>query len=76
MQYCDNQILLAKLASGCLPKENEGKDEFDILLEDKTLDTYTETPTYYISTGRCEQATFTKTEFLDSIEKQKIKTKK
>lgn len=49
---------------------------FDILLEDKTLDTFTETPTYYISTGRCEQATFTKTEFLDSIEKQKIKTKK
>ncbi len=49
---------------------------FDILLEDKTLDTYTETPTYYISTGRSEQATFTKTEFLESIKKQKIKTKK
>lgn len=49
---------------------------FDILLEEKTLETYTETPTYYISTGRSEQATFTKTEFLESIEKQKIKEKK
>lgn len=48
----------------------------DILIEDKTLDTYTETPTYYISTGRCEQATFTKTEFLESIQKQKIKIRK
>ena len=47
----------------------------EILLEDKTLDTYTETPTYYISTGRQEQATFTKTEFLESIKKQKIKIK-
>lgn len=47
---------------------------FDILIEDKTLDTYTETPTYYISTGKSVQATFTKQEFLDSIiRKQKIK---
>lgn len=49
---------------------------FEILVEDKTLDTYTETPTYYISTGRSEQATFTKTEFLESIKKEKIKIKK
>ncbi|MBQ7104547.1 MAG: hypothetical protein IJN90_01675 [Bacilli bacterium] len=49
---------------------------FDILLEEKTLDTYTETPTYYISTGRKEQATFTKTDFLESIKKEKTKTKK
>ena len=47
----------------------------EILVEDKTLDTYTETPTYYISTGKSEQATFTKTEFLESIKKQKIKIK-
>jgi hypothetical protein len=47
----------------------------EILLEDKTLDTYTETPTYYISTGRQEQATFTKTDFLESIKKEKIKIK-
>ena len=33
-------------------------------------------PTYYISTGRSEQATFTKTEFLESIKKEKVKTKK
>lgn len=49
---------------------------FDLLLEEKTLEEYTETPTYYVSTGRQEQATFTKTEFLESIEKQKTKTKK
>lgn len=49
---------------------------FDILVEEKTLDTFTETPTYYISTGRKEQATFTKTEFLESIKKEKVKTKK
>lgn len=42
----------------------------DILLEDQTLDTYPETPTYYISSGRQVQATFTKQEFLDSIRKQ------
>jgi len=41
---------------------------FYILLEDKTLDTFTETPTYYISSGGEEKATFTKTEFLESIE--------
>lgn len=49
---------------------------FDILVEEKTLDTFTETPTYYISTGRQEQATFTKTEFLESIKKDKIRVKK
>jgi hypothetical protein len=49
---------------------------FDILVEEKTLDSFTETPTYYISTGRSEQATFTKTEFLESIKKEKVKTKK
>ena len=49
---------------------------FDILVEEKTLDTFTETPTYYISTGRKEQATFTKTEFLESIKKEKVKIKK
>lgn len=42
----------------------------DILLEDDTLDTYPGTPTYYVCTGRQEQATFTKQEFLDSIKKQ------
>lgn len=49
---------------------------FDILVEEKKLDTFTETPTYYISTGRKEQATFTKTEFLESIKKEKVKSKK
>lgn len=44
---------------------------FNILLRDKTLDDYTETPTYYISSGFQEQATFTKQEFLESITKQK-----
>lgn len=47
----------------------------DILIEEKSLDTYTETPTYYISTGRKVPATFTKTEFLESIKKEKVKTK-
>lgn len=46
---------------------------FDILLREKTLDDYIDTPTYYISFGGCEQATFTKKEFLDSIEQRKVK---
>jgi len=46
---------------------------FDILLETKTLDTFTETPTYYISKDVKQIATFTKTEFLESIKsKQKV----
>jgi len=49
---------------------------FDILLEEKTLDTYPEKPTYYISTGQMEAATFTKTEFLESIKNTKILIKK
>lgn len=54
----------------CLPVSYK---MFDILLEKKELDTFTETPTYYISTGRQEKAKFTKTEFLESIkEKQKV----
>lgn len=48
---------------------------FDILLEEQTLDTFTETPIYYISTGCQEQATFTKKEFLKSIKKEKVKIK-
>lgn len=49
---------------------------FDILIEDGTLDTYTDTPTYYINSSIKEQATFTKKEFLDSIKKDRIKSLK
>lgn len=45
----------------------------DILLEYKTLDLYSDKPTYYISSGKKELATFTKQEFLNSISKEKIK---
>lgn len=48
----------------------------DLLLETKTLDSFPEIPTYYISTGREEQATFTKQEFLESIGRQKQLQKK
>lgn len=47
----------------------------DSLVEDKTLDSYEEELKYYASTGMVEQATFTKQEFLDSIEKVKTKKK-
>ncbi|MBQ6840642.1 MAG: hypothetical protein IJO63_00805 [Bacilli bacterium] len=46
----------------------------DTLLETQTLDSYPEHPTYYISTGLSEIATFTKQDFLDSIQKTKIKS--
>lgn len=46
---------------------------FEVLLETKTLDGVTETPTYYISKVEQEKATFTKAEFLESIKvKQKV----
>ena len=49
---------------------------FDILIEDGTLDTYTDTPTYYINSSIKEPATFTKKEFLDSIKKDRVKSLK
>ena len=49
---------------------------FDILIEDGTLDTYTDTPTYYINSSIKEPATFTKDEFLRSIKNTRVKSLK
>lgn len=57
----------------CLPVSYK---MFDILIEDKSLDTYTDTPAYYINSSIKEPATFTKKEFLDSIKKDKVKSLK
>ena len=51
---------------------------FDKYLEDKTLETMSEEPKYYINLGgtREEKATFTKTEFLKGMKKGIVKLKK
>lgn len=46
---------------------------FDTLIDKKTLESYTDTPSYYISTGEIIPATFTKQKFLDSLQKVKIR---
>lgn len=70
-QHIDDISIRTRIFFGCCRPVSYKM--LDILLEDKTLDTYPETPTYYISTGGEEQATFTKQEFLDSI-KERAKT--
>ena len=50
---------------------------FDIMLKDKTLDSCPLKVEYHISTGRSVLATFTKDEFLESIQqKQKVLKRK
>ena len=48
---------------------------FDYLLKGKSLDSYDDELKYYISTGKEEKATFTKSEFLESIKKERTKQK-
>lgn len=49
---------------------------FDLLVKRHSLEKIEEDLKYYVSTGTQEKATFTKTEFLESIKKTKIKQKK
>ena len=74
-QHINDISTKSRILFGCC--EPVSYTMFDILIEEKTLDKYTETPTYYISTERQEQATFTKTQFLESIKKtQKVLKRK
>lgn len=49
---------------------------FDVLLKYKSLDGYPETLEYCVSTGKKETVTFTKTDFLESVQKQQGTSKR
>lgn len=66
-QQIDDIAVKTRIYFGCC--QPVSYTMFDILLGEKTLDMYPEEVKYYVSSGKEVQATFTKTDFLESIKK-------